>query len=251
MNKTTKIIIISIICALVLTFIAGISVYMFTQKDSRFDISKSPATLTSTPDYGQNYINNIVFLGDSTMYGMLEDNLLTGGDKSSQVWSGRDGTFPLDHNTYKATVTLLDTNEEMLITQALSDRKPRYLVITVGRENGVPYCDKETFTGYYTKLIEAVKKASPDTEIMLQSIIPVTGKFQRKNPEFSCDSISKCNEWICEMAEKQNVKFLNTAEVLSDSSGRLLKEFANDSGETLSSDGFKKMFEYIRTHGYK
>lgn len=249
-KKTKKVIIISLLVASVLAIASAVCLASLIRRDERFDISKSPATLVATPNYGQNYVNNLIFLGDFTSFGMIECGVLDGGVESNQVWTGRNGTLPLDYNTDKTTVVLPEIGEEMLLSKALSEKKPRYIVITLGLENGVPYCEKDAFCDYYGRLIEMIKESSPTTKIILQSILPVTAKYQLKNKEYSNEKIDLCNTWICELAEKHGIRFINTAEALKDSSGNLAREYATDTGNCPNTEGYKKVLEYIRAHGY-
>ncbi len=251
MKKTTKVIIISLLAALCLAIIAAVCLATLIKKDKDFNISESEATLKSTPDYGQNYINNLIFLGDFTSQNMVSSGVLENGVDSNQVWTGKDGTLKLDYNIDKATIILPETDEEMLLAQSLKTKKPRYLVITLGLENGVPYCDKNAFCEYYKKLIDTIKENSPGTKIIIQSILPVSAKYQHRNSEISNEKIDTCNKWLCELAQELNIRFINTAEALKDSSGNLPKKYANKDGGSPNADGYKIMLEYIRTHGYK
>ncbi len=251
MKKTTKIIVISLLAALVLAIVAAVCLAALINKDNDFNVLKSEATLKSTPDYGQNYLNNLIFLGDFTSQNMVSTGVLADGLESNQVWTGKDGTLCLDYNIDKATIILPETDEEMLLAQALKVKKPRYLVITLGLENGVPYCDKDAFCEYYRKLIDTVKESSPSAKIIIQSILPVTAKFQRKNSEITNEKIDTCNKWLCELSEDMNIRFLNTAEALRDSSGNLPRKYASEDGGSPNADGYKIMLEYIRTHGYR
>lgn len=249
-KKTKKVIIISLLVAVILAIVSAACLVSLIRRDDSFDISKSPATLVASPDYGQNYVNNLIFLGDFTSRGMVDCGVLDGGAESNQVWTGKNGTLPLDYNTDKTTIVLPETGEEMLLSDALSKKKPRYIVITLGLENGVPYCEKDAFCDYYGRLVETIKESSPTTKIILQSILPVTTKYQLINKEYSNKKIDLCNTWICELAEKHEVRFLNTAKILKDSSGNLAREYAANAGNCPNAEGYKKMLEYIRTHGY-
>ena len=250
-SKAKKIFAVSMLCAFVLVVAAVALLSSLSDKKSDFDISECPATLNGTPDYGQNYVNNIVFLGDRTILDMMTQLSSDNESLSPQVWSGKDGTLSLNYNTDKATIVLPENQSEMLLTAALAEKKPRYLVITIGLENGVPYCDKDTFCDYYQKLIDAVQKSSPSTKIILQSIFPVTSKYERKHPAISNEKISECNQWICALAEQNKLRFLNTAECLADSNGNLQKDLASKDGGSLNADGYAAVIEYIRAHGYK
>ncbi|MBE6547546.1 MAG: hypothetical protein E7667_01525 [Ruminococcaceae bacterium] len=247
MNK--KFIII-IAATVFLAIVALCVVIAFVKQDEQSAIDGNPSILQTTPDYGQNYVDNIIFLGDFTSQDMIKCGVLSGQKDSKQVWTGAGGTLALDSKIDKATIIVPETKKEMLISQTLEDRKPRYLVVTLGFENGVPYCTKEAFIQYYEKLILDIKDASPNTKIILQSIFPVTGKFQFKNKAYSNDKIDQCNAWICELADKHQLRFLNTAEVLKTSSGSLITEYANQDGNSLNAKGYAKVIEYIRTHGY-
>lgn len=245
-----KIIIISVITAIMLALVIISSLIFIINGDSKFDVSKSNATLTQTPDYGENYLNGLIFLTDRSISGMRDLSELRDSVGMPEIWTGSGGSLMLDSNTCNASVILSETGEELLIPQALEQKKPRYIVIALGFENGVPYCEKDAFCNYYDKLISAVEENSPDTKIILQSILPVTSKFEFVNSEYSNDKIDTCNAWICELAEKHNVRFLNTAESLKNGSGKLEGDFAGKDS-TLNTEGYKKMLEYVRVHGYK
>ena len=122
MKKTTKVIIISLLAALCLAIIAAVCLATLIKKDKDFNISESEATLKSTPDYGQNYINNLIFLGDFTSQNMVSSGVLENGVDTNQVWTGKDGTLKLDYNIDKATIILPETDEEMLLAQALKTK---------------------------------------------------------------------------------------------------------------------------------
>lgn len=250
MSKRKKIFILSLLSIAVLA-IAAIVCITFLLKDSdTSDTANDKATLNSTVDYGTSYIDSIVFLGDFTIADLSQYAEQTGINPTN-IWTGKNSSLPLDANIDKATVIIPATGEEMLISSALSQYKPRYLVITVGAENAVPYCAKEAFCDYYGKLISIAQKASPDTCIMLQSVFPVTRKYEIKNKQYSNKKISTCNTWINELANKYNVRYLNTAECLLSSSGTLKNDLASDSGNTLNKSAAALAADYIRTHGYK
>lgn len=250
MSKTAKITVISLAIATVLAITAIIYAIGFVKIDDTLNIDNSSALLAETPDYGQHYINSTVFLGDFTVYGMYDEGVFDDASISTQVWSGTDGNLALDFNTYKATVKIPSSGEEMTLAEALSSYAPQYITVTVGRVNALEYCNKEAFVSYYQKLVNTIKESSPQTKIILQSILPVTAKYQRKNQQCSNSKIDVCNTWICEVAESEGIKFLNTASLFKDSSGNLMADYASSDGSRLNRNGYLKMFEYMRTHGY-
>lgn len=250
MSKRKKIFILSLVVIAVLAIAAVVCITFLLNDNDTGDTVDDKATLATTVDYGASYVNSIVFLGDFTVADLSQYAEQTGIDPTN-IWTGKNNSLPLDANIDKATVTIPATGEEMLISSALSEYKPRYLVITVGVENAVPYCTKEAFCDYYGKLIAIAQKASPDTCIMLQSVFPVTRKYEMKNKEYSNQKITTCNTWINELANKYGVRYLNTAECLLSSSGTLQNDLSSDNGNTLNLKGAQTAIDYIRTHGYK
>lgn len=214
------------------------------------DVSYSSVVLNKTADYGQNYIDSIIFLGDYTINEMLNQKILSGGKSSYQIWSGEGGDIPLDANASSVSVVFPDSDEIVKLSEALSRRTPKYLIVTLGVSNGVPYCDKEKFFSYYQDVIDVIKESAPGTTVILQSILPVSKKAERKNPAISNERIDKANEWIMELCQKNNLKFLYTSEALKDEKGRLNKDYVSDDGLSMNQEGYKKMLKYIKTHGY-
>lgn len=250
MSKRKRIFTLSLLITAILAVAAVICIAVLMNDKDSSEPADSPATLDKTADYGSSYIDSMIFLGDYTSLALSQYTEQTGVAPTG-VWTSKGSTLDLDANIDKATVIIPATGEEMLISSALSTYKPRFLVITLGIENAVPYCSKDTFCEYYEKLVTLAISSSPDTCVMLQSIFPVTRKYELKNRQYSNEKISECNTWISEIAQKHGVRYLNTAECLMTSSGALKNELASDSGNILNQDGCIAVTNYIRTHGYK
>ena len=133
--------------------------------------------LTETADAGQAYIDKIVFLGDSTTYGLRAYKMLAGGKDTTQVWTPKTGTLTLSQASF-ATIVYPETDEELTIADAVAKKKPEYLVITLG-VNGVAFMKEDYFKSEYKKIIDSVQTASPDTKIICQSIFPVAKSYAR------------------------------------------------------------------------
>ena len=67
------------------------------------DAPVSSVLLPETEDAGQEYIDKLTFLGDSTTYGLKFYEVLTGGKNTTQVWTPANGTLTL-YNYAKATI---------------------------------------------------------------------------------------------------------------------------------------------------
>ena len=229
----------------IVMFINGMKPGLF--KVTLPNTAKNTSTeLEETFDYGDGYLKSIVFIGDKTTAKLYESQ---NGISEDQVWTGVDGTLDLDYDL--PTTSVICCGNEISLTEAIKRYSPKYVIITVGLENGVGYCNEETFKEYYGQLIDAIKESSPSTRIILQSIFPVSRKISSSTPAISNDRINKANVWISELAVEHSVRFLDTASALKGKNGSLNDEYDSGNGITLNKKGQSAVIEYIRTHGYK
>lgn len=208
----------------------------------------TPVRLTATADAGMDYQDKIIFLGDSTTYGLKYYGVLSGGKDTTQVWTPSSGTLTLS-NYAVATIVYPETGEEITIEDAVSRKKPEYLLITLG-VNGVSFMDEEWFIRDYTALVELVQKASPDTKIILNSIYPVADSYKYK-ADISNEKIKAANGWIERIAEATGVRFLYSFETVVGADGNLPEESQNGDGLHLTGEAFNTVLNYVRTHAYQ
>ncbi len=244
--------ILAVVCAvsLVMLCINGPRPMLFDGGEDK-DSVDSPSYLGKTPDYGEFYVNNIIYLCDSTLAKMRDSDVLRDGAETRQIWTGSDGDLPLSKATTKTEIILPETDSGAYISEAAERNRPQYLIIALGMNNGVRYCTEEQFKSYYSELITAIKAASPETKIMLQSVLPVSWVYEWKTQGISKEKIDRANAWIVELAEEHGVKYLNTASCLKNSRGYLDKKYDSGDGLHLNAEGYRAVLEYIRTHGYK
>lgn len=200
--------------------------------------------LGETDDMGQEYIDKFVFVGDSTTYGLRAYNIVS----ENQVWTPKSGTLTLSF-WETATIDFTENGTEITIKEAVATKKPEYLLITLG-VNGISFLEEETFIQYYTGLVKAVQETSPDTRIILNSIYPVTSNYP-ESTGITNDKIVAANGWIERIAGDCGVKYLDSASVLKDENGALIDSICNDQKLHLNTDGFDKVINYIRTHGWQ
>ena len=79
------------------------------------------------------------------------------------------------------------------------------------------------------KAINAIKSVSPETKIILQSIIPVNSSYE-KYADFKATGkkLAKANKELKKLAKKQNVTWVDLTPALADENGELKAEFTND-----------------------
>lgn len=208
----------------------------------------APTQLEETEDMGQEYIDAITFLGDSTTYGLRYYKMLAGERDTTQVWTPKSGTLSLFQQSF-ALIVYPETGEEITILEAVERKKPEMMVITLG-VNGVSMMDEEYFKSEYTALVEGIQKTSPETKIILQSIFPVASSYEYLK-SINNEKITQANDWVEDVAEQTGVRYLNTQTVLKGEDGWLPQSYQNGDGLHLNETSFSLVLEYIRTHGWQ
>ena len=217
-------------------------------EDMEAFLSGYPNTvLAATEDAGTEYIDRIVFLGDSTTYGLRAYKMLSGGKDTTQVWTPKSRTLTLSQVSF-AKIVYPETDEELTISEAAAKKKPDILVITLG-VNGVSFMKEDYFKSEYKKMVESIQEASPDTKIICQSIFPVAKSYQSLK-SINNEKIDAANKWICQVADECGVKYLDTNSALRDEEGWLPENYHNGDGMHLQSNSFTIELNNIRTHAW-
>ena len=203
------------------------------------------AGLAQTSDMGKEYVDKFIFLGDSTTYGLGYYDIVD----DSQVWTPASGTLTLSLWS-TSTIVYPDDKSELSIKDAVTKKQPEYMLITLG-VNGVSFMDEEYFITEYTKLVQAVQAASPNTKIILNSIYPVTAGYSEKGNGITNEKIDTANTWVERVASSLGVKYLDSESVIKDENGALPDKYCNGDGLHLNTDGFNLIMNFLRTHGYQ
>ena len=203
--------------------------------------------LGETEDAGREYLDKIIFLGDSTTYGIGYYYRQGYSDlcPPSQIWTPASGTLTLS-NQSTATIVYPESGGEITIKEAARLSQPEIILMTLG-VNGVSFMDEQWFIDEYTALINSVKEVSPNTKIILNSIYPVASSYQHIG-SISNEKIATANSWIKKIADQNGCKYLNTYEVLVSENGTLPEASHNGDGIHLSGETFGIVMQYIRTH---
>ena len=210
----------------------------------------TPTRLALSDDMGRAYLDQMIFLGDSTTYGLgyYYERGYYDLVPPSQVWTPASGTLTLAYYDV-ATVVYPETGEEISIREAVERAKPEYLVITLG-VNGISFMNETDFISTYTSLVKLIQEASPDTKIILNSMYPVTADYPYLN-DINNDKINAGNHWIERVAADTGVRFLYSFESVVGLDGNLTALNCNGDGIHLSGEGFTEVMKYVRTHAYK
>ena len=149
-------------------------------------------TLPETPDAGLAYQDKLIFVGDSLTAHLIYREVLTDGWDTKQVWRTESNMMNLNSLITSAKIIYPETGEKMTVAQAAGVAKPEIMIITLGIDWGVSYLIESDFKACYASLIQAILAESPDTQIILQSIFPVTEDCVALDNE----RIDTANGWV-------------------------------------------------------
>lgn len=202
-------------------------------------------TLPETSDAGQEYIDKLTFLCDSSFIGVRDYGLLSGGTGTYQVWGTSSGSLRVS-DLLTATIVYPSDKSEIAIADAAMIAKPPVLVIVVGQDglNGV---DENSFKACYSGMITSIKSASPDTKIICCSISSVGPNYTGADG-LSTIIVSDANDWIREVCESTGVYFTDSAKAVGDGTGAVLSSYLSSNGKTLNSSGITEILNHLRTH---
>ena len=200
-------------------------------------------TLPETPDAGQAYLDGLTFLVDSTLIGLRDYGMLSGGTETAQVWATSTGVLGVADI---AESKIVIPNEGSIISAANAAMivQPKILVISVANDGRD---DQYVLIGHYETLINRIRQNSPDTYILCLPPTSVTEDYA--NPEGI--GVSYYNEvatWIQTVCEDTGAFYCDAVSSVQEANGVLKSEYASANGRTLNSAGVNQIRQYLRYH---
>ena len=199
-----------------------------------------PEPFAPVPEGGpveDTYFEDAAFLGDSRTEGFHLYSGLKAGAYYYSVGATVESVFSKKVETPAGKMPLLDAMAE-------EDFGKIYVMLGV---NELGWSKTETFRDQYAKVIDRLRADHPDAEIILQSILPVSAKQEKKKTYVNNGRIAAYNEVIFQLAEEKDCAFVDAAEAVTDENGCLRAEWNSD-GVHLNAKGCRAWLEYLRTH---
>ncbi|MDR0943342.1 MAG: GDSL-type esterase/lipase family protein [Ruminococcus sp.] len=166
-------------------------------------------------DYDKNFYNNYLFIGDSISTGLYGYNYLNAANVFAEI-----GFTPENIRTGDVNGTT--------IYQKLAVAKPDKVCIMLGT-NGLSYVSVETMISHYTLFIDEIRDITPDCEIILFTIPPVTKEHEDTKPE-NLSLITSFNEAVIALAEEKEAEVFDVYSLLADENGYTKSEYAEADG---------------------
>lgn len=189
-------------------------------------------------DAGQEYVDKLYFVGDSTTY-----HFFKGGIDRSHLLVPESLTLKLSSDILTLTVG----NTGLTIPEAIKEANAEIVIITVG-VNGADSFTEAKYKSYYKKLLNAIMELSPDTDIILQSVFPVTKDYSDLDIGITNEGIDQLNEWVKEIAFDLGLRYLDTQSILKNADGAQIDSYNEEDGVHMNATAYTKILEYIRTH---
>lgn len=100
----------------------------------------------------------------------------------------------------------------------------------------------------YETLVNEIRHRSPETQLYLQSIMPINNDYGvYRNLKGKENTIVEFNKRIREIAEKNDLKYIDLWPFLADKNGKLNKKYTND-GLHLTGPGYRAWTNGIRSY---
>lgn len=169
----------------------------------------------STP---HNYFKDMLFVGDSRVYGIYEY-----GKASGASFFSKDGLDVFEMNSVK----LDSCGYEGITFKELLDKKQfkRIYFMTGLNELGM---NKDKSIKKYGKWVDLMMKKQPNAQIVICANLHVSAKYEKKHPSENNEGLNYINEGIKAIAEKRNLLYVDANEIFDDEDHYLKKEYSGD-----------------------
>lgn len=188
---------------------------------------------TVQPD---SYLDDAIFIGDSlttglSLYGLLpEDQVLADTGINPQTILSRE--------------CISQDGIDKTVLDAAASLDPGKIYIMLGA-NGVAFLIFDDIISWYSELIDGLKAEHPDSEIYVQSILPVTR--EKEDETLNNERITELNGLLQEMATEENVYYLSVNEAIADEEGFLPTDLSAD-GMHFGTTVYEEWLDYLLCH---
>lgn len=169
----------------------------------------------NSTDYDKAFFSNSLFIGDSIFTGFSGFGYLDPNNVFAQVGLNPESATTKEING----VTAVKKAETM---------QPDYVCIMLGT-NGLAFLSTDYMAEEMSKLIDDLRAVSPNSEIVILSIPPVTAAHESENPE-KIPVIMDYNSKLQKAADDKSCKFIDIFTMLQDDDGYLAVDYAEADG---------------------
>lgn len=198
--------------------------YKKTKTDSRYYTDPGKKALTTEFSYQEvdkSYFDDAVFIGDSRTVGMQDYSGLSNAQffakTGMNVYDILDDKFITDPKT----------GEEVSVAHMLKNYHYGKIYFMVGI-NELGTGNTGTFQKAYERVLKKFHKWQPDAVIYIQGIIPVSKAKASGDEIFNNININDKNVAIAQLADGEDIFYLDVSKSLTDKSGYLKADYTFD-----------------------
>jgi len=120
----------------------------------------------------------------------------------------------------------------------VTESKPEKIFIMIGVNDLARGRSAEYVLSHYEKIIDRIQQDSPDTEIYIQSILPVNDQFSQFTSHYEkADEIKAVNEELEQLANRRDLTYIDLFDDMSVDGDQLNPEYTED-GLHLNGNGY-------------
>lgn len=210
-----------------------------TMRASSFNEKQNQTSLQLTEKADNSYFDDILFIGDSRTVGLTNMGFVNNENVLAEVGlSHKDAlvtSFEQQYNSYT-------------IEEYLSKNSPRVIIIGFGI-NGISYMNRDEFMEEYSNLIDKVMEYSPNSKIVIESILPIGEILANKDSRYSNDKVREYNEMIYNMCAQKNIYYMDLFSCLiNEDTNYLNEEYDSGDGLHFNKLAYEQLVDYMLTH---
>ena len=196
------------------TFDSSFRFYYYDQKLSMFEMM---------PDQDK----EVVWMGDS----------ITDGAEWSELFPGL--------RTLNRGISSDNTFGMLYRIGEVAKRKPVKLFLLIGINDIARNIPNEVILRNYVKLIDSIQIKSPNTKILIQTILPTNNVFtQFKNHQNKTEQIAEVNSSLKIICQQRGLQLVDLFTAMSDADGKLDKRYTNY-GLHLNGAGYQRWKQFL------
>lgn len=216
------------------------------QDSPSFDATQYTDTLLEPQDITQPedplYFEETLFVGDSNTVRLHAYNMVSLSNYMGKEGMGTTGAIGAPCVYFK------NNSKVYTISQAVEMVQPRRILLTFGTNDATGAITAEQFANQYRQLVQALQKADPNCDIIINSIPPIAK--QNSYPSITLQRLNRFNEALAALAKELDLPFLNSCEVLKGVDGYANPDYYISDGLHLSQEGATVLLNYYKNHPY-
>lgn len=218
---------------LLIGFVVFFTAFPLQSQNTEIDSLHRPRNFDIKVEQFRGYPNSkkdIIFLGNSITAGVNWNELLDCNQAKNRGISG-DTTFGI-----------LERLDEV------TEGKPEKVFLLIGINDIARNYPDAIILKNYERIIGQIKKESPDTDIFIQTILPVNNTFDRYPNHYNKDEhILHINKKLREIAKKESVELVDLHPYFLDENKRLKTSFTEE-GLHLNAAAYRHWAEILKPY---